>query len=337
MLQRLPFLQRDNPIERAELLHQQRTFRKRRRRWLLIACIALFVVAGLISVYLFASSNFQQQTAASQLPVPRAARDVLRTTRDVLNLLVFIMYGLAFVQTMNLAASTVSREKEARTWESLILTNADAGRIVRGKWRATLRTIWWQYRYLLAVRVALTVLLWLSPQYFAISPYTPVDSVISFGLALLAVIAGTVLVIALAAAIGLLSSTAHRRSIVTLINGWAIYLILAFTLFGVIYLRLPGISMHSRYTALDVAAYQTATGWAFSVFDGGQMLMQQLLNSSSLVWAVGSSTSPHSELLMWFARFTIAPMVLFVPLTAVILRLAEYLLTRQNALPANSR
>ena len=57
----------------------------------------------------------------------------------VMNLALYVVVTLV---TLALAASSISREQAAHTWDHLLLTNMTARQIVQGKWWATLRALW---------------------------------------------------------------------------------------------------------------------------------------------------------------------------------------------------
>src|SRR5690606_35757803 len=49
------------------------------------------------------------------------------------------LYAVVQLITVALGANSILREKQGRTWETLLLTNIDARQIVLGKWWATIR------------------------------------------------------------------------------------------------------------------------------------------------------------------------------------------------------
>ena len=76
------------------------------------------------------------------------------TITILLGALIMIHHLSFSAAAVQLASSTIAREKRGLTWESLLLTGVDARQIIYGKWWATMRTLWQAYRPLLALRLA---------------------------------------------------------------------------------------------------------------------------------------------------------------------------------------
>ena len=151
---------RTNPVAQAELNHQQRNSTTH-HRWQHFPVI--FTVALALGVLMYSALQTVPVLAA-RFGVPAQELDrLLRGGFDTITILtgaLIMIHHLAFATAaLQLAASSISREKGGRTWESLLLTGVDARQIIVGKWSATLRTLWLAYRPLLVLRFA--VALWM--------------------------------------------------------------------------------------------------------------------------------------------------------------------------------
>lgn len=315
----LKFSQRDNPIERAEFTHQQRSLKKR-RRFPRAACFVLLVISAVSLAYL-------RLNDAYNLPYGRATMEqltiqtIFSTANGLLLLTVFVLHLLAIAQALNLTASAVPREKELHTWESLILTHADARRIVRGKWWAALRTVWRQYGYTLLFRAGALVLLWLTQTFRP--NVSPVTYVLSLLLAVLAMLVDTVVNIAFAGALGMLASTLNSRATITITIARAFHLSTIFSMVGVVFY---GLSNMFYMSGSQLVTYNILVGSGLSALDGGLILASTIMSSNNLTL----------DYLAWAFVLLMAVALAFVGLIWAVLRLAEYLLTRQNALRVGS-
>lgn len=155
---------RQNPVAQAELNHQQRstTTQQKWKRFPTIFGIAL--VIGLLSYLAVLSTPELAALLTPLIGLPESELDVLlRGWFDTITILIgalIMIHHLAFATAaLQVAAASISREKNGRTWESLLLTGMDARQIIYGKWSATLRTLWEAYCPLFFLRLA--VALWM--------------------------------------------------------------------------------------------------------------------------------------------------------------------------------
>ena len=169
----------DNPIARAELSHQERSVpRLKWRRFPVIFGLGLGV--ALIS-------NGGLLFAPQIAPLIRIGPDDLTellngwfgTLMVLLGALIMIHHLAFATSALQLGSTTVAREKEGRTWESLLLTGVDARRIVFGKWLATVQTLWQVYRPLLILRFAVALWMGLAGGLARISPFSAAPPLIS--------------------------------------------------------------------------------------------------------------------------------------------------------------
>ena len=171
----LPRTLSDNPIARAELTHQQRVAMDHKwRRWPVIFGVALsaalistasLLLAPLLSDLLNISQNDLDEMLSGWF-----------STITVLLAALLTSHHLSFsAAALQVASTSITREKQARTWEDLLLTGVDARTIIYGKWWATTRTLWQGYRPLLLLRFAVAVWMGASSGMALTSPfyYTP--------------------------------------------------------------------------------------------------------------------------------------------------------------------
>ena len=233
--------------------------------------------------------------------------------------LVMIQHFIFSSAALQLAAATIAREKQALTWESLLLTGVDARRIIVGKWAATMRTLWLDYRMLLPLRFAIGLLIGLADRVVLISPYF--TSPPFFVTVLIAVMVAVfpLSYAAFTTTLGLLASlltnsetAANRLGGLLHFGTIALSLSLLFLL-----LALPffiGDNGNSTLAPLIPA-------FAVTPIDGGMLALFGLLSnngaSSSGVYLIG----------------LILCMIFYAGLTLVALRAAQALAVRQRATP----
>jgi hypothetical protein len=83
-----------------------------------------------------------------------------------------MIHHLAFASSaLQLAAAAIAREKQARTWESLLLTGVDARRIIVGKWWATMQTLWADFRLLVPLRFGVALWLGVAQRIVHLNPF----------------------------------------------------------------------------------------------------------------------------------------------------------------------
>ena len=161
----------DNPVAEAELTHQQRSPALQKwDRW-----PKIFSGGFIIALISNASLLFVPQIAALlSLPVTDLS-DLLYGwfgTMIILMGALIVLHHLSFsTAALHLASTSIAREKQGRTWESLVLTGVDAQRIILGKWSATMRTLWQAYRPLLVLRFAVAVWMGMSSDLVRVSPF----------------------------------------------------------------------------------------------------------------------------------------------------------------------
>lgn len=152
-----PAALRDNPITRAEILHVQRAGKMRRVRGLRLQFIILLVLALLAHLALSERNLSAQLLSVS----PAQAEQILR---NLYSFVVIILAGSLMAQhlthlsqTINYAAVSIARERQNRTWDSLLLTGISARRLVWGKWWAAVSLSWTTMREAMLWRVVVVL------------------------------------------------------------------------------------------------------------------------------------------------------------------------------------
>ena len=195
-------LSNENPVLRAELKHQQHVINTSRagRVWILVA-LALLAPAFIVSlahiIEAFTGLDLIGPAVPGQATVGNLSFGLLVT----MNLALYLVVTLI---TMGLAASSIHREQEGRTWESLLLTTLDPRAIIYGKWWATLRALWGDHLMVGWLRLGLVAWLAVSLASFQQSPDARPDVPLLL-LAFAIITAFTVVDAGFSAALGLLS------------------------------------------------------------------------------------------------------------------------------------
>src|SRR5450432_1719425 len=149
----------DNPVAVAELNHQQRAGNQQKwRRWPGIFAVGLSI-ALISNLCLLIAPQIAALLSVSFADLNDLLHGWFGTITILMGALIMIHHLSFSTAALQLASTSIAREKQGRTWESLLLTGVDARRIVFGKWWATLRTLWQVYRPLLPLRFV--VALWI--------------------------------------------------------------------------------------------------------------------------------------------------------------------------------
>jgi hypothetical protein len=202
-----------HPVTQAEALHQERVMENTRAGsiWIGLAYLMTYP-ALLLSTMIYIGALMSQIIPGSI---------VLRfepTTVSLITLLLMYLiamsialYVVVSLVTFGLSASSILREKQGKTWDTLLLTGVDARQLVRGKWWATLVTLWKDYALVWLLRLGMIVWLMgvtdgeffyrlvvprLSPEMayllaaaFLVAVYTMLDAMLTAGLGQIAALA----------------------------------------------------------------------------------------------------------------------------------------------------
>ncbi len=132
----------ENIVAQMEFRHQLHVIESSRSRriWIILALVML--VPALIGSLVFFGSALLSPFAAVNL-LPREVNNALAYSVFLLMIVMNVaLYAVVHLITIGLSANSITREKQGRTWENLLLTNVDARQIVWGKWWATVRVLW---------------------------------------------------------------------------------------------------------------------------------------------------------------------------------------------------
>ncbi len=261
----------NNPVSRAERTYQQRSARQPRpwRRWLnrtikwLMITIALILFGGLL-------------IASILLRDPSPIIEKLNPLPNLLTVLTFMYHISLMFQTISLTANSISREKEAQTWDMLVLTGIDARQIVRGKWWAAVQHQLPQYLLLGVLRIGATAGLAIGVSSSLYRGYSAYDQRIllphpaSLIFAAVVIMAFTLANLAFSAACGVMASAASQRSAIAIARGFGNQILLSLiTSIGIVYL----LSRIFSYGMSGLSSFYTLiiTG-AGSIIDNGLTL-----------------------------------------------------------------
>lgn len=155
---RLDFI--NSVITRAELRHQRYIIKNSRAgtTWIVLAVLMLApgIIASFVSVGLVLLGVDVSAWPGWSNPIVNTL-----VSSGVISLFVmnFALYLVLMLITLGLAYSSINREKVNRTWDVLLLTNVDARQVVRGKWWASLASLWGDHMILVVLRVGLAAYL----------------------------------------------------------------------------------------------------------------------------------------------------------------------------------
>ena len=273
------------------------------------------MLAALSNLVLFFCIALQEMIAGllalSTLEFSRALEEVVSADALLTGSLLFVVHSVAVAQGLQVASSTIAREKEARTWEMVLLTGIDARRIVRGKWLAAITSIWRVHRPLLVWRAAALMLLCAVLLQMEPRP-SPLFMTVFVAPALLLVF--SLLGVGIATAVGLLASVVMSR------EGSAYRLAMALHLLYVV------LSLVSFF-AFAFAPDQPPAPLVFTLIsplDGGIMSGTSILLSTY--------TAPVVLVLLIMVSTIFA--ILCAALIMGLLRLTERLAVAQRAIPS---
>jgi hypothetical protein len=339
--QRLPLFARlsQQPIAQAELNHQTRSAPRRKRRWtrwldrgfvLLIYGTAFVLFANQILVLFALASGTGGSIRADDLP------DWFRALVAVSVIVALIIHFRRMFQTLALSADSIARERNANNWDMLVLTGIDARKIVIGKWWATVRRMARPYIMLGILRALLIVWYgaYTNPGYYGNAAYAIYYDSNNIGIILhillqylLAGIAVFVLTIAnllFTAACGL--SAFNKRSGIALARAITTrqLLVIGFAALTFVLSRLW--LYYSSSELLPVMILLSL----FTVFDNGVVIGVLLPTYNfSNYYPYGANIDPVFAI---YLPAAILALIIYVLLTVLFLRLAQWQAIRQGAL-----
>jgi hypothetical protein len=345
------------PVMQAELTYQRRSSAARRPRRLLRRILAwpwkiLLALAIMSAVILLVVEPFAAAIGYDVARLPAEMHPLASVVLFFIPIVSLIPLTLLIhfrtqLRTLAFASNTISREKRGGTWDILLLTPISAHQIVRGKWWATVRHVWREYLLLALLRAG--SILWVTleagryiiysyPTYrIEIRPhyYEPHPLFMLFGVVL--IVAFTLLNLLYTSAFGTLGSVFNRG------GGTSLTLAIAIRTVTLIGLAL-GVGLLSHFLLLR---YMSAEGGSFPPFDSLSYRLYMVLyitaftladNGSILsgVFANHNSPPPAASYYEYYVSNMLlgglVAIVIYLVLTWLALRLAQWLIRRQGAL-----
>lgn len=327
-----------NPIAQRELTYQQRsgsllgTTRLQR----LFRIVYYPALAFVLLVFL------SEMGAAQQPGEEISAAQILHSIVIFALVVSLLMHLYLLLQTLIRASASIAREKQAGTWEHLLLTGTDARRLVIGKWWGTLRGLLGGYALLIPLRAGVVVWLgavfdrtqalsielvsdFIAPSPFAFLSTFPVIAAFTLGSALMV------------AAVSVLASVLSRRLVEALTLGLimtAVVFIVPFAAVGIIHYAL--IDDTDRSSEWRDIASPFAENLMLTWVDNGMSLTSELVNYQTEY----ATTTPQTvaayyasrKAIVWVLTFSTC-IALYGLLTWGMLRAAQAVAVRQGALP----
>jgi hypothetical protein len=302
-----------HPVVRAETRFQRRIIRKN-GRW--VASVLVGVLVGAAAVRLL-----RPLVAANPGWFTIPLDDILSIWDAMINVahfaLIFMIgahYFLALSQGLQGGTLTIVREKQAKTWENLLLTGIGARDLIRGKWIGTLYAVWRAHRRLLTPRALALVYLIIVT---ALTDRLPDNAAMLFLAIALLTLLGTLLLPALTisftTALGILASLIGRSDtsarVIAAVLQFASVVMVAVIAVAILRLN-SGIGGGSAFILIPVL---------FASFDGGLTMMMTLPTDLSF-----------GERLPIYMIALLFQIVLVRLATALVLRLAERIAIAQN-------
>ncbi len=319
----------DNPVMRAERTYQERSTARRSRRWrrglarlaktLLVGMALGMTSAGLLGSLLGIDITDSVNAASSWL--------------SLFAIFVITYHFGVMVNTLSLGANSIAREKQAQTWDMLVLTGIDARQIVRGKWSATVRRQLPAYLLLAVMRIGAIVLyativnsmfsftVGYGGERLTYLPH-PLHYVLLAGLVTLLTLAN----LAFTAACGVwASAVAHRAGLAQArAIGTRIVLLLVPS-----FIVLFFVSRFLGYNASAGVIYDLLLGTAMTLADNGATAAANLV-----VVRYGWEGTPPSPINVGLVlAVTLAALVIYALWTALALRRAQTLAVKHLATP----
>jgi ABC-type transport system involved in multi-copper enzyme maturation permease subunit len=328
----------ENPIAQRELAYQQRSgsILGTPRLQRLFRIVYYPALAFVLMVFL------SEMGAALQPGEEISAAQVLNAAVIFALVVALLMQLYLLLQTLLRAAASIAREKQAGTWENLLLTGTDARRLVIGKWWGTLHGLLGGYALLIPLRAGVVVWLgavfdrtqalnielvsnFIAPSPLAFLSTFPVIAAFTLGSALMV------------AAVSVLASVLSRKLVEAIALGLimtALVFIGTFATVGVIHHIL--IDDADRSSELRDIASPFAENVLLAWVDNGMSLTSELVNyqteyetaSPQTIAAYYSSRKAG----VWVLTFTTC-LALYGLITWGMLRTAQTIAVRQGALP----
>lgn len=147
----------NNIIAQAEFRYQRHVIDTSRsgRGWILLALLLLLpalLMSLMVYIYglgLFDADGFISNLEETPLWIPYQLGSAAFMTMNI------ALYPVVILITLSLSAHSITRERENRTWDILLLTHITARQLVIGKWWASLRALWGDHVMVALLRLGL--------------------------------------------------------------------------------------------------------------------------------------------------------------------------------------
>jgi hypothetical protein len=157
MLESAAFLH--HPVTQAEVQYQERIMENTRAGsvWVGLAYLMTYP-ALLLSIVVYLSALASQIIPGSiVLTFDQNSIALVTVTLIYLIAMSIALYVVVTLVTLGLSSNSISREKQGKTWDALLLTGVDARQLVWGKWWATMRTFWKDIALVWMLRLSMIV------------------------------------------------------------------------------------------------------------------------------------------------------------------------------------
>lgn len=250
-----------------------------------------------------------------------------------------IFYLLVSIRALTTASESVSRERNGKTWELLMLTGVSAWQVVLGKWVGIMRHMAKDFAWLYALRVV--TIFWAVMSNNLIDAYgrdvfpytgqsiyiwnTPLDVNGYFWLALGIIFIFTVLELAFSTALGIATAFFNFRGRVTVGLALIIRITLAIGLFlGVALVSLLAKDPNTSYSDTTVAFL---SGLGATFIDNG------MISNAAIAL---SEDYDRTEFLMVYALIQVLALALYISLTVFALNVARMVAARTGVANTNT-
>ncbi|RMF80702.1 MAG: hypothetical protein D6737_07225 [Chloroflexi bacterium] len=273
----------EHPVSQAELKYQRYILETSRagRVWIWLAYLML-IPAMLISITFLvmgAARWFDPSADTLLLNVLYGTLGIPLMYLVAMNLATYLVVSLI---TLGLAANSITREKENRTWDNLLLTNVDARHIVFGKWWATLRALIFDHSMLIILRIGIFVILVMEIERVFVTAKLPPtridDTPLNLIVVLLLMVAYAALDAAFTVALGVITPLLNLPGPVTLITILGSRVFVSLAMVAVPALVISAFAGHSSalYLVFAIAGLLLLTIMTWGILRIGQSLAVRL-------------------------------------------------------------
>ncbi|MBL8154313.1 MAG: hypothetical protein JNM70_09030 [Anaerolineae bacterium] len=318
----------DNPVMRAELAHllqgQAREPGWRRGIRRLALTVGLGMAVGLFTAALLAAILQIELTDRFRQP------DIRLMVIPFVIFTLLVHFGL-MLSTLSLAANSIAREKQAQTWDMLVLTSMDARQIVRGKWAAVIRRQLPAYLALSALRIGAMVWFTLDFWSFSFGPFPQSPAIfpplLNFFFFVLFITSMTLANLAFTAACGIWASAVTSRPALAMVRAIINRLAL---------LLIPAIIIYFAINRVEVSSFFSGRFFGMMFNISFNLLDNGATESTSLIFVRHSFAEESSQIVIelgWLLASALAALGIYALWTGVALWRAQTLAVKHLETP----